>query len=303
MRLVDLPMTSLVAQILINGLVSALAYSLVAIGFSAIYRTTRIFHFAYGGTYAFAAYTFYTFFVLLNVPFIPAILLTLVTSAGIGVLTDILVYRPLMRQNSSLLVLLLSSLALNSIMINLLGMFYGNETKVLSTGLQPTYLFYGVVVSRIQLIIGGSSVAMLFLLSVVTFKTNVGRIVRAARDDVELLTSLGFNVSAVRFGVFAAATCLCALPALLIGLDVGITPYIGMKAVLKGAVAVIIGGPRIFEGPIIGAFVIGLLESLSALSISTQWADVATFAVLFIFLIFRPEGIYQLKGRAENLPA
>jgi branched-chain amino acid transport system permease protein len=290
----------MILQILLSGLINALAYSLIALGFSFIYRTTKIFHFAHAGIYALSAYVFYTFYTVLEIPIALAFLAALLVSAVVGVLTDVVIYRPLVNQGASLLILLLGSLMFNSVIINLIAMFYGNETKVIAAGLQPTHSFSGVVVSRIQFIIAIFSIFFLCLNALVVFRTSVGRMIRAASDDSELLSSIGINMGFVRVGVFAAGSCLCAIPAILVGFDVGITPYVGMKAMLKAAVAVIIGGPRLFEGPLIGALTIGILESLSVLLISSQWSDIITFSLLFIFLMLSPEGVYPLTRRVEN---
>ncbi|HXQ38630.1 MAG TPA: branched-chain amino acid ABC transporter permease [Anaerolineales bacterium] len=289
----------MIVQILTNGLVTALVYSLIALGFALIYRTTRIFHFAYASTYTVAGYVFYTSFSLFHLPVILAVMITLLSAAAFGVSVDRLVYSPLIRRSSSVLLLLLSSLALDSIIVNLIAIVYGNQTKVLVAGLQPTYSIGNVVLSRIQIAIVCTSIGVLGIVTIILFKTNIGKIIRAACDDSQLLMNFGVSGHAIRLGAFAIGSAICALPAFLVATDVGITPFVGTKAMLKAAVAVIIGGPRIFYGAIAGAFLIGLLEALTVWLLSAKWSDLATFAILFLFLLCRPQGMTLSTARVD----
>jgi branched-chain amino acid transport system permease protein len=77
-----------------------------------------------------------------------------------------------------------------------------------------------------------------------------------------------------------------------VGLDVGVTPIMGWDAVLVAAVAVIIGGVGYLPGAGIAALLVGLIQNLSVLKVSAQWQSTITFAVLILFLIVRPKGIF-----------
>jgi branched-chain amino acid transport system permease protein len=127
--------------------------------------------------------------------------------------------------------------------------------------------------------------------------------IRAMRDDVELLSSIGINPQHVRRIVFALGSSLAGVSAMLTGLDVGIDPNIGMVAILNGAVAVIVGGVGIFEGAAFGALLLGLLQSLAVWKFSARWQDTVTFLVLIIFLLLRPEGILGSRRRIEEVTA
>lgn len=293
----------LVFQLLLNGLVTGCAYALVALGFALIYNTTRIFHLAHGAVYAVAAYLFYSFYVLWSVPLIGAVLLTVGLAVILGILIDEVIHVPLDERDSSLLIHLLSSLGLYIAFVNVIAMIYGNQTKVLSSGVQSTYSAGGVILTEVQVATVGVAVVLFIGLVVLLRKTRLGQQLRAMRDDPELIAVMGLNPRLIRRVVFGLGSALAAVAAILLGLDVGIDPHIGLAAVLNGAVAVIIGGIGLFEGAALGALVLGLLQSMAVWQASARWQEAVTFSVLILFLLFRPQGILGKQRRVEEAAA
>lgn len=291
----------MVLQLLANGIVSGCSYALVALGFALIYNTTRTFHFAHGGVYTFSVYIFYTFSNLWKFPFVIAFVFTLILSAILGLIIDEIIYQPLVKRRSSLLIQLLSSLGLYMVIINFIAMIYGNETKVLSPGIQPAYSFGSLILTQIQIIIALTFMVLFVLLMVFLKKTSLGITIRAMRDDPQLVSVMGINPRRVRWVVFTLGSMLAAVAAVLSGLDVGIDPNIGMAAILNGAVAVIIGGIGIFEGAALGAFLLGILQSLVIWQTSARWQEMITFIILILFLLFRPQGILGVRRRIEEV--
>jgi branched-chain amino acid transport system permease protein len=293
----------LVVQLLANGFVNGCGYALVALGFAFVYNTTRIFHFAHGAVYALAAYVFYSLFEQLGIPIILAAPGTVLLIAIAGVLIDELVHAPLDQRDASMLIHLLSSIGLYTVIVNVIALLYGNETKVLSAGGGATYSFGGVTLVRIQVVTVIAAVVILVAVFVVLWKTRLGKMLRAMRDDPELVTVMGINPRSLRWAVFSLGSGLAAVAAILMGLDVGIDPHIGLSAILNGAVAAIIGGVGLFEGAVLGGLLVGLLQALVLWQTSAQWQDAITFVVLILFLLFRPEGILGEKRRVEEVMA
>jgi branched-chain amino acid transport system permease protein len=293
----------LVVQLLANGLVNGCGYALVALGFAFVYNTTRIFHFAHGAVYALAAYVFYSLFAQLGIPIILAAPGTVLLIAIAGVLIDELLHAPLDRRDASMLIHLLSSIGLYTVIVNVIALLYGNQTKVMSSGVGTTYSFGGVTLVRIQVVTVIAAVVILGAVFVVLWKTRLGKMMRAMRDDPELVAVMGINPRSLRWAVFSLGSGLAAVAAILMGLDVGIDPHIGLSAILNGAVAAIIGGVGLFEGAVLGGLLVGLLQALVVWQASAQWQDAITFVVLILFLLFRPEGILGEKRRVEEVMA
>lgn len=189
-------------QLLANGLVTSCAYALIALGFSLIYGTTRIFHFAHGAIYTLAVYIFFTFFSLCKWPMVPAIVLTVIFISISGIFIDEFIYRPFIRRGSSLLILMLCSLGLYIIIVNIIAMIYGNDTKLLSPGIQSTFSFGSVILTKIQVI---TAIASIFVFTSILFVLKInkfGKLVRAMRDDPILVSVMGINLRHVRWVVF-----------------------------------------------------------------------------------------------------
>jgi branched-chain amino acid transport system permease protein len=289
-------------QLLTNGLVAGCLYALIALGFGLIYNTTRIFHLAHGAVYVLAAYLFYGSFALWQLPLGVAIVFAIAAAIVFGILIEKAVYGPLERKGVSLRIHLLSSLGIYIVVVNVIALSWGNETKVPVPGVQRTFAVGGVILTEAQV-----ATVIVFLLifgcmAIALRWSSWGRWLRAMRDDPELVSAMGVNPARMRRIVFGVGSGLAGAAAVLLGLDVGINPHIGLMAVLYGAVAVIIGGIGVFEGAALGALLLGVLRSLAIWQGSSRWQEAAIFLVLVLFLLFRPEGLLGHRRRVEEIP-
>lgn len=276
----------------------------MASGFAVIYNTTRTFHFAHGAVYTFSAYVFYTSGTLWGWPVWLVVAGTLAAASLLGVAVNEVIYRPLLERNSSSLVRLLSSLGAYIIIVNLIVMIYGSEVKVPVTVLRPElYTWGGISLSAMQLATAASCVVIFLALVLLLRATRLGRLIRAMRDDPELVSALGISPWNVRRVIFALGSALAGMAAVLKGLDVGVDPNSGMAAFLGGAIAVIIGGVGVFEGVILSGLLVGIIQSFAVWNLSAQWQDTVTFLLLILFLLFRPQGILGRRRRAEEAAA
>lgn len=287
-------------QFIAYGLCKGAIYAVVALGFGLIYTTTRVFHIAHGAVYAVAAYTLYFFLNFLKVPFLIAVLFALFAAGMLGVLIEIVVYRPLAQRNASGAVLLISSLGVYIIVVNLLAMLLGNETRIFQFGGNTTVQFGNVILTYVQIAQIVISLLVVGIYWAFLRKSSIGRICRAVADDSVLASTLGVNVKTTRLVVSAVGSLLAAIGSMLIALDVGIDPYIGFPIVLVAAVACIIGGLHRFIAPALGGLLLGVIQSLGVLGTSARWESAVTFALLICFLLFRPQGLLGMRQRLEE---
>lgn len=274
---------------------------MIALGFALIYGTTRTFHFAHGAVYVLSAYFFFSLSQLSGWNSVIVFLVTLVFAGLSGILIDKLLYLPLIKRGSSLTVQLLSSLAFYIVVVNLIAVFYGTDTKVLRSGVQPSFSFGSIILTEIQIKTLFSFLAVFVALWVALRHTTLGKIIRAMRDDPDLVSAIGIDPLRYRLIVFSVGSMLAGWGAVLRGIDVGIEPDAGMTSTLTGAVAVIIGGVGIFEAAAFGALLLGILQGAAVWGFSSQWQDTVTFLVLIIFLLFRPQGMFSYRRRIEEV--
>jgi branched-chain amino acid transport system permease protein len=290
----------MISQLLANGLLSGSIYALTGLGFGLIYGTTRIFHFSHGAIYVLSSYLFYSIYVQAGVPLGLSFFLTVSISAALGSMLDRFVYVPFVKAGASSRILMLSSIGLYIVIVNVIAVIYGNETKIIEHGLRATYRIENVILSQIQVIGGIVFIIILAILIIILNKTELGKLVRAMRDDPLLVSTLGINPGRIRFFVFALGSSLAAVASVLAAMDIGIDPYRGMPAFLNGAVAVFIGGIGIFEGAAIGGLVLGILQGLTIWKANSMWQEPITFIVLLGFLLFRPQGLFGRRRRTEE---
>ncbi|HDR68322.1 MAG TPA: branched-chain amino acid ABC transporter permease [Bacteroidaceae bacterium] len=285
-------------QFIINGLIMGSIYSIVALGFALVYNTTRIFHISYAALYIAAPYFLLTFYSKFGMPFLMAFVLAVFSTVIIGLLIELVIYKPLVRKNSSSNIIMISSIGVMIIIINMIALIYGNETKIINPDISKTVRFGQLIVTYTQLIqLLVCSLIIIVFLAFLKF-SRFGIRTRAMRDDNELCSVFGMDIQRMRIILFSLSTVFCAVGGGLVAWDVGMDPYVGMPMLLNAVVALIIGGVGRFEAPILGGYIIGILQSLSVFMFSARWQDAVTFTLLILFLLLRPQGILGEKKRA-----
>jgi branched-chain amino acid transport system permease protein len=290
-----------ILQLLANGLILGAVYSIVALGFGIIYTTTKTFHIAHGAVYTTSAYVFYLFYRVLTFSLGISLLLGLIVGVVLGILIELLIYHPLYERKASGGILLVSSIGVYVFVVNLIAMLFGNETKILSPGIERTYQIGTVILTRIQIVELLVFFVLMLCYLLLLRRTNLGKLVRGLADNPILLSVFGVEVSTLRIAVFAIGSLFAGVSSCLVALDVGIDPNVGMPAVLVSAVAMIIGGVGIFESAALGGFIIGILQNLAVWKLSARWQEAVIFTLLILCLLLRPQGILGKRRRIEEL--
>ncbi len=285
-------------QFIINGLITGLLYSLLAIGFALVYNTTHIFHIAAAGIYVFAAYMFWWLAAKCSIPLLLAATFAIVLTMGLSFLTEACVYRPLRKKKSSLSVIMIASIGLMTIIVNLIAMAFGNETKVVDNAIQKTFSLGHLIITTPQFYQIIFSVTAILIFLIVLEQTRFGLKVRALSSDEVLFEALGYNKQQSFTFVFLASGLFIGLASCITVYDVGLDPNMGMTVLINAMVAMIIGGNGRFWTCIIGGLVLGVLQSLTVFWFASNWQNAITFALLMGFLFLRPQGIAGYKQRA-----
>lgn len=228
-------------QLLINGLITGAIYALLALGFALVYNTTRIFHIAYSVLYLIAPYSFITFNASLGLNFGLSVFLSLLVVVITGVLIEIIIYQPLEKRNSHGNVILISSIGVMIVVINLIAMFYGNETKIINRELSDSVSFGEIIITYNQLVQFFVSASLIVLFLIVLRYSKIGITTRALRDNPTLCKVFALNVPKLRIGLFALSSLFAGVGGFVVAYDVGIDPYVGMPVLLNAVVALIIG--------------------------------------------------------------
>lgn len=287
-------------QFIANGLCSGAVYLMVALGFGLIYYSSGIFHLAHAAIIVFAGYILYWLNVSLGVNLVLAGLISLVGAGLLGLSVQEVIYRPLYKKKAGPAIFMISSLGVYIVLINVIALLWGNETKILRPGVEKTFVFAGIILTKIQSLQLLAAAGTFFALYLFLHFTNLGRTSRAISENPVLAEVMGINVSRYRMIIIATGSVISSLGLILQALDVGMDPYIGFPLLLSATVACIIGGMRRFLAPALGAIVLGLLQSVVIYYANARWATAVTFAVLILFLLFRPQGFLGTVKRVEE---
>jgi len=288
----------MIAQLLINSLINGLLLALVALGFHIILSTTKIFHIAHGGIYVAGVYLYLWSSPIIGI--MSAIFSAIIFAFLIGVIIERFVYKPLFKKPTNENIALISSLGVYMIIINVIALIFGNETKILDNIIRESLQLGIIIITRPQLWQIFFIIPAIILFLVFMKVTGYGLKIRAISDNPILSRVVGINTQKIRYIVFGIGSVMAVSAALLKGFDTGIDPYSGMAITLSAVVVVIVGGTSSLYGTVIAALMLASIQNFTEFYLSAQWSDTVTFAILIIVLLWRTEGILQFNIRSDE---
>lgn len=292
----------MVAQVLVNGIITAAEYALISLGFALIYRTAGFIHFSHGIVLTAGAYLTFLLTKWLGLPLSYSILPAVALSVLLGCLIETAVYRPLRRRKASSLILLLASLGVYFALQNIVSMAFGDGTRTIRLGGPEEGInVLGARITPVQVMIIFVSMALFVVVALLMKRTRIGRAMRAVASDPALARLCGIESDRVILFVFAIGSALAGVAGILVALDVNMTPTMGLNALMMGMLAAIIGGVRSIPGVALGALFLGMAQQLGGWKMGPQWQDATAFVILLAFLLFRPQGVLSRKGRSAKL--
>ena len=289
-------------QLTINGLIAGSIYALVALGFTLIYGTVRFFHFAHGAICATGAYLAWWSASQMGLPLMLSASIGALCAGVLGVAIYDFVYSPLKRSRSPNLVLLLSSFGVFVVLSNLLQVIFGPDVRGLRQGeVSKGYDVFGAIVTESQLMI--SAICFVIVLTLVRFvkRSRLGKSILAVADDPVAASVVGIHSERIIRIVFFLGSVLAGIAGVLLALETGLHPGMGLNATIKGIIAAVIGGVGSIPGALVGGLFLGLVENLGLWGISAGWKDAIAFTVLVVFLIFRPHGIFGMSSKERRV--
>jgi branched-chain amino acid transport system permease protein len=234
-----------------------------------------------------------------GIPLFVSFGLALVFGILVSVACEAINHRPLRRKGASDGAHLVSSLGIFIILVQLIAISFGNETKVLRIGVDASTRFIGATLTRTQITAAILAVVLLAAYVIWLWVTDVGLRLRALADNPTEIALRGYNVRRLHLLAFGLSGALASGAAILSAYDLGFDPNGGLVALLLAIVAMIIGGRQSFLGPIIGSIVLGVTRNAVVWYWSAKWQDAATFLLLAACLIFLPNGLLGRKMRME----
>ena len=283
-------------------LYSFLLFIILSLSFYLIFKPTKIFHIAHAFTISLGAYMVYLFYHLLELNLAISLLLALVISTLYGIANELWFYRHLRGKKESNIKMLILSLGVYIVSQNLVSIFFGDDIKALGKGeVKVGHEFMGAYITDIQITTMIASFVVLLLTLYIWHKTKFGFAIRAIADNPELSTVFGIPKERIILISFGLGSLYAGLGGVLVGFDTGITPTFGFSLLLYAIVVMIIGGVDSLWGIVAGAFILAVVQNLTAYYIDTKWMDAITYAILILFLIVRPYGVSGVKNQKVEI--
>ncbi len=287
----------MIVQVLISTLIAGSIYALVATGFNLLYGPTRFFNLAHGTLLAVGGYAFFWLTQAIGLHPWLAVAGAAISAGIVGWATDAFLYKRLRQKQSTPLVMMVTSIGVMTVIQSVVAILFGNQFRILGLGYSfSQFSVFGVTITMSQILIVSALIVTSTALAIILKWTRFGRQVRAIGDSPSLAQAIGIDSNRVISGVFFIASALVGLTGVLIGLETGIEPLMGFSWLIKGVIAAIIGTIGYWYGGIVGAFLLAFIEQLVIWQFSGEWKDVIAFAVLLIFLIVRPEGLFRKQA-------
>lgn len=290
-------MLGLAAQLATNGLISGSLYALLAVSWGLIFATTKTFHFAHALTLTIAVYAAVVAVSQWGIALPVGFLLAAAVGCIVGVLTELLVYRPLRRVNASQLNVFLASLGLLIAGESVVLIGFGPEARALEGFPMVGIILGPVAFTTIEALWMAGSWTLIAVLMLWLWRTRYGRAIRAVASNRELAQCVGVDPDRIFLLVFAIGSALVGLGGALIALRDTAAPTMGVQPVLTAFIAVFLGGIGSIPGAMLGGVVLGLAENMGGLLLPGHWQGVIAFVVLFLVLVFRPSGILGIPTR------
>lgn len=293
---------------IISGISVGGQYALIAIGYTMVYGILRLINFAHGDVFMVAGLMMVYF--AASMPLFAAIPLMIILTVFLGFLIERAAYRPL------------RSAPRMSVMISAIGVSYllQNLALYITGGLNKNYpqipwisdriTVLGLETTRVTLITPFLTIFLVFVLVLFINNTKIGMAMRAVSRDFETSQLMGIKINNVISATFIVGTFLAAVGSLLYFTNYpGVVPTSGGMPGLKAFVAAVFGGIGSVPGAVIGAFIIGICESMikgldTILIVNgviveqaglATFSDAFTFILLIIILIFKPTGLFGEK--------
>ena len=283
-------------EVLVGGLLSGVMYSLVAIGFVLIYKTSGVLNFAQGSQLLFAALTV----VCLKergMPLGVAVLLALIAMILIGIVIERTVLRPLVNQPP--ITLFMATLGVSYVIEGAAQLVWGAQVHGLDLGIDDTPLeISGVFISKFDLFAAAIAASLVAALSAFFRYTRIGLAFRAVADDSLAALAVGLPLPRIGMAVWSASGIVALVAGLLWGARLGVQFSLSL-VVLKALPVLVLGGFDSVAGAIVGGLVIGAAEKLSEVYIGPFFGGGIegwfAYAAALAFLLVRPSGMFGQK--------
>ncbi len=289
-------------QQLTNGLALGSIYALIALGYTMVYGVLRFINFAHSDVLMLGAFSAFYLAPKMEAIFGPQsaigalviIVLAAAICAAIGILIELLAYRPLRKRPK--LTVLITAIGV-SLFIEFTcqhGAVFGAATKPFPKLLPTRELhFAGIEMASNDLLVLVLTAVLLVAMWFIVQRTKMGMAIRAVSFNEQAASLMGVNVNRVISFTFGLGSALAAVAGIFYAMRApGIEPLMGVQPGIRAFIAAVLGGIGNLPGAALGGLLLGVLETVAGgIPGVSNYRDGIAFAILILILIFRPAGL------------
>lgn len=279
-----------ILQYIINGIALGSVYALISTGFSLIFNVLKFSNFSHGALMTLSAFAGYFLAAANGWGLVPTILVAVVTGSVVALAGEFVAFRRILIRNTSPIYFFVSSITLGTlfegIVVLQVGANFFNYPRFFGKPLRLGSL----IISQSDIIIFCISAFVLIVLAIVIQKTRLGRALRSVSFDRDTASLMGIDVTRLIQFAFIISGALAGLAGVFLGINYTLYPTLG-SLVVKGFIASVIGGLGSLPGAVIGAMLLGIMETTLISTVGSGYAPVFTFLIMLVFLLLRPRGI------------
>jgi len=283
---------AMIGQVVISGLLAGSLYSMVALGLGLIFGVMRVLNVAHGPILMLGAYTTFWLFHWFGLnPY-----LSLLVSMPALFLMGLLLQGTLVRRvvDAPELSSLLLTFGVSIALVNLAQLAFTSDLRSVEF-LTGSFVLGPFAFSKSRVIACGFAFFITIGAFVFLQKTRLGKALRAVSQSREVAQVCGINVQRIHMVAFGIACALAAAGGTLVAVMVAIQPEMGGIYTFKSFLVIVLGGAGNYPGALLGGLLLGLIEQLSSLFLTTQINEAVAYVLLVLVLLIRPTGL--LKGR------
>lgn len=295
----------------LNGFQLGFMLFLLAAGLTLVFGVMDMINLAHGSLYMVGAFLA-AWLTRASGSFLVGALGAVLLTALFGMLLETSLLRTLYARDH--LSQVLATFALILILNDGVKMVFGNDLPLAipQTLEGPVQVLPDLVYSSWRLLIIGVGLVIALLLYLLVQKTRIGALVRAGASNREMSSAMGVNVGRLFTLVFGLGAALCAVAGSLLGPLLAVQVGMGENILILAFVVVVIGGIGSIRGALIGALLVGtvdtlgrtLLQQLLRDALPPQWASAAgpalasisVYILMVVMLVFRPQGLFPVRS-------
>jgi len=289
-------MSEVYLQALLSGLMLGGVYALIAVGLTLIFGVMDIINFAHGEFLMFGMYGAFFASVLLGIdPYVSAVLaLPIFFAIGWGIHATLI--RPVVGKSHAIQILL--TLGLSLLMQALAQFLFSADFQSLKVPYADATLeMGGARIAWTRVAAFAISIGLCAGLWVFLQRTDTGKALRACAEEHEGSLTVGIDLERMYKIAFGLGIACVAVAGVVMTPFLYTAPVVGPKFTLIAFVIVVLGGLGNIPGAVIGALIVGVVESVGALVMpSPSLKDLAVYVLFIAVLLFRPQGLFGGKG-------